>query len=160
MKALNEKTSEECKFLWVKFQVILSLLPAETYENSLELVDSEPESFAISLNSLTVWNFLSQFLAYIKLYLFKLSFSPHDGSERVFAQLQSNGPMAEAKPTTGNSEITSKSFLIDLANLERKLAGSLLDKDAKEMPIDNDCPEADQNIELIKAWKEVLPNFK
>ena len=63
--------------------------------------------------------------------------------------------MAEIKTNTGNQEITSKSFLVELANIERKLAKNLLDAQIKEMPIDHDCPEADQNAELIKAWKEV-----
>ena len=85
-----------------------------------------------------------------------MAFSPHDGSEHVLVQLQSTGPMADVKSTSGNEEISSKNFLIELANLERKMASSLLETEAKDVPTDGQCDEADFNINLIKAWKEVF----
>ena len=88
-------------------------------------------------------------------FILKLSFSPHDGSERVLVQLQSNGPMVDAKSTTGNEEISSKDFLLELANLERKIAANLLDTAPKDIPIESQCDEADFNINLVKAWNEV-----
>ena len=64
--------------------------------------------------------------------------------------------MADVKSKTGNEEISSKGFLVELANLERKLANNLLDAEIMEVPSDHLCRESTHNMELAKAWKEVI----
>ena len=63
--------------------------------------------------------------------------------------------MESAKSPTGNDEITSKGFLVELANLERKISAGLLDQEVRDVPTDNLCQESTHNAELAKAWKEV-----
>ena len=67
--------------------------------------------------------------------------------------------MVDAKSATGNAETTSSSFLVELSNIERKLASGLLEAEVKDIPSDNMCQEATHNFELAKAWKEVLSHL-
>ena len=64
--------------------------------------------------------------------------------------------MTEVKSKTGNEEITSQGFLVELANLERRSVTNLLNAEAMDVPTDNQCKESTHNYELAKAWREVL----
>ena len=67
--------------------------------------------------------------------------------------------MVDVKSATGNEAITSRGFLVELANLERKSANNLLDSEVMDIPTDFQCKEATHNFELAKAWKEVNSTY-